>query len=311
MPFAEAPPEALPEGVFRGGTCTLAVSEARRQIKARLQRTQLHFDALESKIREFVEGEDSYLVEPEQRADTNKVVLWGTALRNPPLLAWTPIVSDVVHGLRASLDNLLWAISLREQRRLGLPTPRARVTKSGPFKRWLDISFPIVIDNDKWAIQSERKLWAISDHARQIIRELQPFATASNAPEREPLAVVQEIWNIDKHRHVPLVSVWTGGDEIEIRIRPSIPLPGLRFNTTWMAPRRTLKLHKKTELAHAEPTGIILPGTAFAVEMDHGIPFDIVFKRGYPGFGMSVMDILEAAQAGTEQLLNRVEPFLK
>lgn len=287
------------------------MSEARLNIEARLNRVQEHVAELDRRIGSFIKDESAYLIEPEQAPDRDEIWIHVTALRNPPLREWAPIFSDVVNGLRGSLDNIVWALSANHQRRLGNPPPRGRIPSGS---QWRDVVFPVVIDQAHWNGRCVQCLWAIDPSLTNTFRDVQPFVTGKNQPEREPVAIAHELWNVNKHRHVSLSTVWTGGEETEIGVTPDPPFEQLKFRTVWVARRGVLKLKARTKVASVSPlfrvSAINAPASlsniGFPVNVEHGIPFDIAFKRGYPGYGLLAIETLEAVHATACKLLETV-----
>jgi hypothetical protein len=294
------------------------VSEARLNIAARLDRVQEHVAELDRRIEAFIKDESAYLIEPEPTCDPDEIRVYITALRNPPMREWAPIISDVVNGLRGSLDNMVWALSISHQKSLSASVPRGRITSSGPFLRWKDIGFPVVDREVDWRGAFMGQLWAIDPALESIFRNVQPFVTGKNRPEREPIRISHELWNINKHRHVSLARVWAGGGETEVRITADPPFEHLKFRTMGVARSGILKLKAKTKLATAVPTFKIavdfeVPTATrlnMPVNVEHNIPFNIAFKRGYPGFGCLAIETLESVHDAARDLLGRLHSYL-
>ncbi|HSH61391.1 MAG TPA: hypothetical protein VK988_17465 [Acidimicrobiales bacterium] len=273
---------------------------------------------LDRRIRGFIEDDGTYRIEPEQAPDRNEIWVYITVLRNPPVREWAPIFSDVVNGLRASFDNMVWALSARRQRGLKKPVPSTRIEPSGPFGRWRNVAFPVVTDSSQWRRTCERNLWAIDQTLVDTFRNVQPFMTGQNRPEREPICIAHELWNVDKHRHVALARLWVGGKETEIRVTANPPLERLQFRTIWVAQGRVFKSKTKTKIATAVPlftvSAVNVPGNpthvGFPVSVEHGIPFDISFKRGYPGFGCLAIETLESVHETARDLLRTLRRHL-
>jgi hypothetical protein len=275
-----------------------------------------HLKTLHEHIRAFLYDEGTYRVEPKQDNHA-ELVICITVLRGPPSLEWAPLISDIVNGLRASLDNLVWAVSVTEQKRQGNPPPRARIPNGNP---WRQIGFPVVLDSAKWGARRRESLRFINSALCDVFRDVQPFVTGKSAPEREPLAITHQLWNVDKHRHVPLVSVLAGGKETEIRIVPQPPIPGIDFRKRWVAGPRVFKLNRKTELARVRYVDMVAPlaGLSMApvppmgmyLNVEHEIPFQVTFQRGFPGYRRDVLDVLNSVHKTARSLVHRLQSEL-
>ncbi len=284
---------------------------------ARLDRVEAHLATLNKHIRSFVEDEHTYRVEAEQSYDRAERIVYGTALQRPPSLEWAPLISDIVNGLRSSLDNVIWALSVRQQRPLGNPPPRGKIPGDSP---WRDVCFPVVTKESDWPARRGQALRFVNRSLLPLLRDVQPFVTGQQAPEREPLAVAHELWTIDKHRHVPLVSVWAGGEETQIRVVPARPIPGVEFRTSSVAGARVLRLNAKTELARircvdrvARLAGLSMapvPPMGMYLDVEHNVSFQITFKSGIPGYRQDVEDVLSAVHRTTLSLVNDLRSHL-
>ncbi|MBI2984948.1 MAG: hypothetical protein HYY50_04995 [Candidatus Kerfeldbacteria bacterium] len=115
---------------------------------------------------------------------------WQLQLRlkeQPPLDDWGFMFSEVVHHLRASLDNAVFAIAV------GL--------KSLTEKEKRDLTFPIVEDKGNWPLAQKRISCLPSEYV-SAIELLQPF----NHPNRndkntiDALSLLRDLNDLDKHR---------------------------------------------------------------------------------------------------------------
>ena len=293
------------------------MGQARRNISTRLDRVEQHLTELDRSVDAFVGYPGTYAVEAEQDPDGNEVGVYITALEQPPSVEWAPIIGDIVNGLGAALDNLVWSLSVKYQRRLHRAIPRGQIVYRGPFEAWRKVAFPVVVDPSLWPRVSTPRLRFIDPALTHTFLNEQPFSRRKHRPEREPLAVAHELWNVDKHRHVTVTSVWAGGEKTEIPI--TVPsLPGYEFpDPVWVAPRRVLKLKAKLKVAVA-PTIIRTPSARIGgievrdlsirrpglpMEVHPKIPFEMAFKRGYPGYGVGVVDTLKAVHETARRLV--------
>jgi hypothetical protein len=118
---------------------------------------------------------------------------WNWALgevADPPDAEWSLVVGDCVQNLRSALDHLIWHLSTEDER------------KSHPKQ----IQFPITLTKQDWASFGSRSIQGLVPAARKAVLVLQPF-TKPSADRPDPLAVLNELSNLDKHRRIHLTHV--------------------------------------------------------------------------------------------------------
>jgi len=159
------------------------------QIKERLRRADEHFEWFESKSPEFLQEQPKpYATRRDRQNRGNDVVDVYTfhILESPPL-AFSAIISDILHNLRSALDSLVFALGEAQQGGT-LPSKMAR-----------DSAFPIANRIEDF---DPRKIRAVSPDAVTEIERLQPYHRAD--PETHRLAVLHRLSNLDKHRSLRL-----------------------------------------------------------------------------------------------------------
>jgi hypothetical protein len=185
---------------------------------AKLRRAQTHL-ALLHKLEESLRDGEVYRTFTECAPETGEVIVYGEPRRGSPTAEWGVVIGDIVHNLRSALDHLVWALTLAYQPG---PPPNS-VPRKGPGSEWKDVAFPIYTDPYPldasgnlipWRNAKEPKsLWGIDPVLRADFEELQPFKRKGNPalvqlgtdnPAFDPLAILHNLWNIDKHRHVNL-----------------------------------------------------------------------------------------------------------
>jgi hypothetical protein len=103
------------------------------------------------------------------------------------LYEYSVVVGEVVHNLRSSLDHLVWQLVIANG---GTPDRKN--------------AFPIISKESDYRKQSESKLRGMTDGQRQTIEGVQPFGDNTNIGPH--LGMLHAICNIDKHRHLNVVS---------------------------------------------------------------------------------------------------------
>lgn len=111
---------------------------------------------------------------------------------DPPPARWGVIVSEVLHQLRAALDNLMCALVVHRGN---------IVTKS--------TAFPIAIESDEW--KNAESMWrGIGADDLAVLKALQPVHR-SDVPEDDLLAILRRLSNYDKHEALGLVYATSRG----------------------------------------------------------------------------------------------------
>lgn len=143
----------------------------------------------------------------QQFFDTNHYLLRLTPNPHPPKYVltasrhwvtpadWSVIVGDCAHNARSSLDMIIYQLSDLAAE------DRAR----------RNLQFPIFDDPAKFAAKESSYLNGVDASQRTIIEAFQPYH--SDATPNDPLRLLAEINNADKHRliHVVEVVTWSEG----------------------------------------------------------------------------------------------------
>ena len=153
--------------------------------RLRVKRAHKHLNELERKAQSFLARHPESFT---RQLDPKHLdyFLYEIAPNRPPPVTLGPVFGDVVHNLRSVLDHVAWNLALRNLSGTG----------EQPYEF---TSFPIMLN---FTAGSIKNFWdSLSDvlpAAIPDILDLQP-AQGSN-PADEPLAVLNRMWNADKHR---------------------------------------------------------------------------------------------------------------
>lgn len=161
-------------------------------IDERLKRARIHLGHLEGDIHAFVKGGAYSVFFDDQYGVQGTTILRSQIVREPPVVKWGVLIGEIVHNLRSALDHMVYELSDREEGPAPDPLPLR--------DDWRNVGFPIWLDHPKPGKDPLQKyLWALprGSEARTYIEGLQPFARGQ---DRDPLWVLQEMWNADKHR---------------------------------------------------------------------------------------------------------------
>jgi hypothetical protein len=146
-------------------------------------------------------------------------------------------------------------------------------------------------------------LWAIDPAQVTIIERLQPFTTGQ-PPGRSPLAMLDELWNIDKHRHLHLVNATIELEDI-VSVQPFPGLPDVEFEiVTRKAPG---PLIGRTEVGRARlvrrPGGVIAMSLP-QVHVSPRLALDIAFDPSAPTYGGRVLPTLRAIADAVQDVIS-------
>jgi hypothetical protein len=135
-----------------------------------------------------------------------------------PAVEWGIIIGDAVHCLRSALDQLvssLWTDPTNARTR-----------------------FPICRTEREWIVDAPAMYWSVPPAYVAVLNRAQPYHRGNKASEH-PLAILNALWNLDKHEAIPAIALSTR----DVRIEPvgAEGFPGwerLKFRTH---PGRALK----------------------------------------------------------------------
>ncbi len=278
------------------------MSASRQRLALRLQRVDEHIAALENRIQAFIEDRETYAESVQQDSETGEIVVFIEALHEPPITEWGVLIGDVVHNLRSTLDNLVWDLSVDCKG----PAPPDPIPRRNP---WRSVTFPIWVDGTGWPADGPKQLGFVDPLLIPIFHDAQPFNTGQHAADREPLAQLDELANIDKHRHPSLVFLWTEADRGEMFGLPLNGQEGLKFLPTWISDVRELPLNTKVEVARLRANRPVIDGGT-GVDVHHNFMFEIAFDHGSPCFGGDAIDTLKAIKDAVTGVVVKFEPYL-
>lgn len=194
----------------------------------KLQRAVEHLQALDDAAEEWGKkhGRPGFPCVVEPNTQGTKILVKIAEDFPFPEIEWGIIIGDAVHCLRSALDQLL----------AGLWTePTDSRTR-----------FPICRTQRQWVVDAPGMYWSVPPAYVAILNGAQPYHRGDEA-HAHPLAVLNALWNLDKHQTIPAVAL--SGRRIQIEVVSARGVPGwekLKFGTH---PGRALK--KGTVLAEA------------------------------------------------------------
>jgi hypothetical protein len=154
--------------------------------RAKIARAEFHFKQFESHIERF--KKDLYgLVATKDDSQTGERVVYAVYPHHL-FLGFSIVVGDVIHQARSALDHLIYAMP-----RSARAKPKERIS-----------GFPIFWDADKYKINGKPMIDGLSPAAIAIIDGLQPIKPDYAS---DPLYVLQDLWNRDKHRLLSMTRI--------------------------------------------------------------------------------------------------------
>lgn len=184
------------------------------------------------------------------------------------------VVGDCIHNLRAALDNLAYALAVRQS---GSPPPNER-----------SICFPIRDTPNMFPSQKNTGivLGAMPPSARGVIESLQPYHRRKD-PQRHPLWVLRDLDDFDKHRVLHVVNATSNRAAFQF----SVPVKGVKIHH-YFGP-----LENGTELAWFDLSDAVVDipggGPEVGVDLDVNLGFGISFDKAGPANGDGVTWLIE------------------
>lgn len=157
----------------------------------KLERAKHHLESLNDEIDAFLKAHHCSLVENFD-PDTGEKIWVVSDITQPPVTLST-IVGDTLHNLRSALDHLVWAL----------------VETNGEMPT-TDTAFPIYDEVHSYKSISPIRLKGISKEARAYIKSEQPCYRGGGSRSQH-LSFLEELNNVDKHRHLHLVTASSSG----------------------------------------------------------------------------------------------------
>jgi hypothetical protein len=170
----------------------------------KLGRAEEHFNTIKAELIEWKER-NPYIVSKQCDAQGSRHSLIVEITYPPPLEHWSLIAGDCIHNLRATLDNLVYAIAVKES---GTDLP----------PNFNILQFPITGTPKEYAGQ-QRRIATLSANTQARIERAQPY-NRSHTELPPLLALLSEFDNVDKHRLLNVVVNNVSGGKF------SIPLTG-------------------------------------------------------------------------------------
>ena len=175
----------------------------------KLYRAKHHFDELRNELKTYYESEPGEVIRTISNHGQHTLTYGST---KPTPARFGLICGDCLQCLRSSLDYLVWELAV--------------VNGAQPNHNQM---FPICLSEKDFTQQLARhRLQGIQQEAIDLIKNCQPFLLSK--PEESPLAILDKLANINKHRRVlftNLVGAFTQPDidimQVKLKIQEVSP----------------------------------------------------------------------------------------
>lgn len=213
---------------------------------------------------------------------------------------WSVLVGEIAHDYRSALDQLVYGLSSINPP----PTPPAHLNDP-----WRAISFPIVLDETHWSARCRDALWAITPpRLRASFRGLQPFHRRQH-PDRHPLAILNKLWNGDKHRSLHFLGALGGVREL-VEQRWDFFAGQMEFGLKLTQRRRGRPLKHGAYLGTVRFEGPATVDQQVYVDMHLKLAFDVQFESGPPAYGGLVIPTLQRIDKAVSMIVAKYQPHL-
>jgi hypothetical protein len=186
----------------------------------KVTRTVEHLKGLQASAERFSDehGEPGVWCATEPNSQGTRCLVTVDRVPEFPEVEWGVIIGDAIHCLRSALDHLI----------AGLCTePPSRRT-----------AFPICRTKREWIVDAPGEIWSVPPKYLALIDAAQPYHGGDKA-HAHPLAVLNQLWNLDKHRSITAAALVPKRVDIAVNEQRSIGLTSwTKFKTH---PGRPLK----------------------------------------------------------------------
>lgn len=161
-------------------------------VRAKIKRAKKHIDQFATDSAEFERNAYAVRLEPNVNAGTLDIFTMDMGCGEPPIQLRL-LIGEIAHQLRSALDHVVFILA----------------DKAPKGSR----QFPIFVESDEYESRSHCMIKGVSYRARAIIEAAQPFQWSP--PDKHPLRMLNKINNTDKHRIIPVCSVYTSQMSID------------------------------------------------------------------------------------------------
>lgn len=169
-----------------GGELSFSVGAHQSSAQRKLARGINHVNTLCDEVRTF-ERRNAYEPSVERHVRSPKEIEFKvTAIENlRPKDEWSLVAGEAIQSLRSALDHAVYAIAKKNRSRC---------------------QYPIFIDACEFQVRGRPLIAGVPKPIRALIEEAQPYKTQPAKPALAPLAILNSLSNLDKHRNLTTVA---------------------------------------------------------------------------------------------------------
>lgn len=175
-------------------------------IRAKIERAKEHLLQLDDELHTYLDGDPMALVRQIQ-PDGETSVIAVQVVTQPPV-SLSVLVGEIAHQLRSAVDHIAYGLVL--------------AAGNSPTRR---TSFPVCKTRpNRLSVDG-----GVSSEALTRVDELQPYQ--QREPTAHPLYVLNELWNVDKHRNLHLTALMLTNTQVFLSPPDGFSLVGGQFQT--------------------------------------------------------------------------------
>jgi hypothetical protein len=248
-------------------------------VRIKIERAKRHVHELEAEIRAFHDRRPYAII----RYDDPKTgdLVYAVRIKERVPEGFSGIIGDVVHNLRAALDQLAWQLVIANGQQ-----PERRT------------GFPIAGSVNKFKSDAAGKIKGVSARAYRLIRRLKPYKGG-----REFFWRIHELDRLDKHKSI--VPVGSAYASVTLVSRMQVPWQDepIEFPPIALRPaNRSYPLKDGTPLYVIRPAARQNP----AIDDEPKFTFDVAFGEGQIVDGQPVLPALQQLIDLTEKTVGIV-----
>lgn len=256
------------------------VRDPLRGIRHKLDRADEQYDTMAAAVLGFV-VERPIEFKTGIHQERRQITLFADVKKTCPEI-WGVLIGEFVHNLRSALDHLVWELVIHAT---GDP-PTSKKTQ-----------FPIFQTPEGYESRSEPYIRGVSSAAEAMIRATQPFNALE--PAKNPLWMLHELSNFDKHRTLHVTAMAFQVAELEVS---GLPIAA----QTQIMNRKPL--HGFSGLVSFSFTEDTWPSDISGdhIRWDGTVKPDVVFDHGNPAEGMSVLSVMFSIKTEVRSDIRRI-----
>lgn len=272
-------------------------------VLAKFGRGGQHCEALKEAIAVGVFARNGYTIAFDRDGESPDILHRGKFNRIPPFAQWGAMFGDAIHCHRSMLDNLAWHLTCVHSG----PPPDDPIPRNSP---WRNVAFPVVRDGAHWTGAVQSKLWGIHPDALAVAKSTQPFITHQDDPHRAPLAILEDLWTMDKHRRIHFVDLTIWPDYIKLMWKGTDRPIRTRDVAKWAHKWRPGAGNDQAPLLHQRLLDPFPSNRQGEVDVDLSMTADVSLPEGPPSYGQTVLALLTEQNAAVKDTMWVFHPHL-